>query len=154
MLVGPKFKLKDPRIFRNDGRDIVVVDTPWGPKAFYKRTGGGGADEGFAAQGAWAPFNGFLKHSGPKGRVYEWMIKPPEGRTGGTGSDQISKFLADELGTGSGLTLGTEEPNIGALNAWLRSNGVEVGGGYHPGDELELKNKNGDVVTEIVLEIP
>ena len=140
---GAKFTIKDPRIFRNAGRDIVVVETPWGPKAFYKRTGGGGADQGWAAKGNWVPFDGFLKHSGG-----EWFIKPKSGRMGEAGSEQVSKFLAEVWGKGD-IHLGADVSDIKALNSWLRSNGVEVGGGYRVGEELKFEDG-----TEIVLEIP
>jgi hypothetical protein len=140
---GAKFTIKDPRIFRNAGRDIVVVETPWGPKAFYKRTGGGGADQGWAAKGNWVPFDGFLKHSGG-----EWFIKPRSGRMGEAGSEQVSKFLAEVWGKGD-IHLGADVADIKALNSWLRSNGVEVGGGYRVGEELKFEDG-----TEIVLEIP
>src|SRR5262249_669052 len=138
-----------PRIYRNTGRDIVVVYTPDGPRAFYKRTGGGGADEGWAAKGNWAPFSGFLRHDGG-----EWFIKPRAGRRRGAEAlnEEISKFVGNELGTGE-VVLGEEEKEIRTINAWLRANGVEVGGGYRVGDKLKVKKK-GKTVERTVIEIP
>ena len=66
------------------------------------------------------------------------------------GSEQVSKFLADVWGTGD-IHLGAEVNDNKALNAWLRGHGVEVGGGFRPGDELEFPDK---LLPEIVLEIP
>jgi hypothetical protein len=46
------------------GRDVITVDTPSGPRAFYARTGGGGANVGGAQPGEWAPFEGFSSQRG------------------------------------------------------------------------------------------
>jgi hypothetical protein len=63
-------------------RDIVTVDTPGGVRAFYSRTGGGGANTGGAQPGDWAPFEGFSSESGVfpyRGNLYEasegWFVK-------------------------------------------------------------------------------
>ncbi len=54
--------LRSSRIWHFDGRDVVIVDTPRGPLAFYRRTGWGSLGErgrGGAQKGDWAPFEGF-----------------------------------------------------------------------------------------------
>src|SRR3546814_797962 len=56
---GHAFSLASRRILRYFGRDIVVVITARGPRAFYRRTGtGGGRPPGHAGAqaGNWAPF--------------------------------------------------------------------------------------------------
>lgn len=56
-----------------DGRMVRVVNTPTGPRAFYRRTGGGGGSEIMGAQpGDWVPFLGFKPN--PGGAQF---IKPP-----------------------------------------------------------------------------
>ena len=146
------FSRPDERIFRNAERDITVVLTPAGPRAFYKRTGGGGADVGWAAKGNWVPFSGFLKYTYRKQqggewvtREAEWFIKPRTGRMGQADDAATSTYLGNTLGRGD-IRLGTEVTDIKLLNDWLRSHGVEVGGGYEVGDRLQFKKKVGSVV--------
>jgi hypothetical protein len=54
--------VRSTQIWHFDGRDVVIVDTPQGPLAFYRRTGWGSLGEkraGGAQKGDWAPFEGF-----------------------------------------------------------------------------------------------
>ena len=54
--------VRSSQIWHFDGRDVVIVDTPQGPLAFYRRTGWGSLGEkpaGGAQKGDWAPFEGF-----------------------------------------------------------------------------------------------
>ena len=56
-------------VFRNAGRDIVVVQLPDGTRqGFYKRTGGGGPSgtAGSGAAGQWVPFDGITARNGNK----------------------------------------------------------------------------------------
>jgi hypothetical protein len=150
----------DERTYRHAGRDIALVRTPGGPRAFYKRTGGGGADVEWAAKGNWAPFAGFLRYSyrEKEGETWvtkenEWFIKPKTGRTGEPGDEAVSTYLGNTLGRG-GILLGTAVDDIKTLNAWLTSNGVEVGGGYKVGDRLTFQLKDGKKRIGTVTEIP
>jgi hypothetical protein len=142
-----RFAIRDPRVYRNAGRDIVVVETPDGPRAFYKRTGRGGPDEGWAGKGNWVPFDGFLlSRLEGRSRDREWFIKPRTGRKGsGAADEEISRFIAEVFGRGE-VHVGEEVTDIGVLNAWLRSNGVDVAGGYRVGDELNFPKGKEEVV--------
>ena len=56
-------------VFRNAGRDIVVVQLPDGTRqGFYKRTGGGGPSgtAGSGAAGQWVPFDGITVRGGDR----------------------------------------------------------------------------------------
>lgn len=59
-----------------DGRQVVTVATPAGPRAFYSRTGGGGSNRGGAQPGDWAPFEGFSEHGLPAAGIPRgWLVK-------------------------------------------------------------------------------
>ena len=55
--------LRSMEIWQFAGRDVVILDTPDGPRAFYRRTGMGDLGKkhpGGAQEDDWAPFEGFL----------------------------------------------------------------------------------------------
>ncbi|HEX5736593.1 MAG TPA: SpvB/TcaC N-terminal domain-containing protein [Blastocatellia bacterium] len=60
------------------GHHVVTVSAPSGPKAFYRRIGGGGFSGG-AKPGKWAPFEGFSSERGffaYHGKVYDARAEP------------------------------------------------------------------------------
>jgi hypothetical protein len=70
---APPFSFATDEAWIYEGRMIRVVKTPTGPRAFYRRTGGGGGSEIMGAQaGDWVPFLGFKPN--PGGAQF---IKPP-----------------------------------------------------------------------------
>ena len=105
-----------------EGRDIVTVSTPSGPRAFYLRTGGGGSNIGGAQAGEWAPFEGFTSRAGffdYEGSVYKapegWFVKhrfvhglresDPMYRFGSPEGVEISNWLStQEIPTGGPAT--------------------------------------------------
>ncbi len=121
-------------IVRYAGRDMVIVYEESGvTRTFYKRLGLGGPDEGWAKKGSWVEHHGIAKYMEMnEGKLYtkEWVIKPQGSRMGGAGSKNISDFLQKEL-AGGYKTLTVEDAKV--INAWLRFNNVEVGGGYSIG---------------------
>jgi hypothetical protein len=123
------------------GRYVVIVKEPSGRlRPFYQRTGGGGADQGWASAGNWVPFYGIADVSiiTDKGltKVNGWMIKPDNGRMGEPGDDKISQLLGDVVGTngiknvdyaiGNFLKMMTNTPTPSALNDFLRAQGYDI----------------------------
>jgi hypothetical protein len=102
------------------GRDVVTVETPAGPRAFYARTGGGGANVGGAQPGDWAPFEGFSSQRGyfqyrgnVLGEIPEgWFVK----HRFGTGLEESSPLYR----------FGTQE-NL-EISRWLRTQPIPTGG--------------------------
>ena len=103
--------LRSNQIWHHDGRDVVIVDTPNGPQAFYRRTGWGSLGEkprGGAQKGDWVPFEGF--HLGGQ------MAKPQD-----LGEEGLHRW-------------GTEEQRQIAL--WLES--LKLSKGQDVGDEWSV----------------
>ncbi len=82
---GSIFRLLSDRVLRFSGRDIVVVSTRSGPRAFYRRTGMGGSNAGGAQPGQWAPFDGIIPGRMLKSRY-----------TGGNSTDALYRFGTQE----------------------------------------------------------
>ena len=144
--LGKGFSISN-KITDYSGRYVVMVKDPNGRlRPFYQRTGGGGADEGWAAKGNWVPFYGIadvsLKIYNPKTQQYElkrvngWMIKPENNRMGEDGDDIISRMIGDIVGTNGvkdvDYGLGNFSKSItsttsdSGMNSWLRSFGYEI----------------------------
>ena len=129
------------KITNYSGRYVVMVKDANGRlRPFYQRTGGGGADEGWASSGNWVPFYGIadvtiMTKEGLK-RVDGWMIKPENGRMGEDGDELISSLLGDVVGTNGvkdlDYALGnfkksmTNTSTPSELNNWLRNMGYEI----------------------------
>ncbi len=97
--VPVNFTLASNRVWRYEGRDIVVVNTSQGPQAFYRRTGlgSGGRQHAGAQRGEWVPFDGF----GPgghfeKGRFTGMPDTDPLYRYGTEEFRQISQWLSSQ----------------------------------------------------------
>ncbi|SED64621.1 protein of unknown function [Rhizobiales bacterium GAS188] len=105
---------------RVSGRDVVTVDTPSGPRAFYARTGGGGTNVGGAQPGEWAPFEGFSSQRGAfqyKGNIIGeipegWFVK--------------HRFAIGLEETSPLYRFGTEE-NL-EISKWLGTQSIPTGG--------------------------
>jgi hypothetical protein len=144
--LGKGFTISN-KITDYSGRYVVMIKDPNGRlRPFYQRTGGGGADEGWAAKGKWVPFYGIadvtLKIFNPKTQQYElrrvngWMIKPENNRMGEDGDDIISSMIGDIVGTNGvkdvDYGLGNFSKSITSttsdsdMNSWLRSFGYEI----------------------------
>lgn len=129
------------QITNYSGRYVVMIkDTNGRLRPFYQRTGGGGADEGWAARGNWVPFYGIadvslMTRDGLK-RINGWMIKPENGRMGENGDEIISNLIGNVAGTngikdvdygiGNFSKSMTNTPSDAAMNDWLRSFGYEI----------------------------
>jgi hypothetical protein len=80
-LQDPDLRILTERVYRYDGRDIVVVQLKSGrPQAFYRSTGTSGSDSGLRKQvGEWEPFNGLLERGiervRPTGYFQKFMHK-------------------------------------------------------------------------------
>jgi hypothetical protein len=144
--LGKGFTISN-KITNYDGRYVVMVkDSNGRLRPFYQRTGGGGANEAWAAKGNWVPFYGIadvtLKIYNKETQQYElrrvtgWMIKPENNRTGEDGDDIISRMIGDVVGT-NGIKdvdygLGNFSKSItttnsdSGMNSWLRSFGYEI----------------------------
>jgi RHS repeat-associated protein len=124
-------------VARYAGRDMVIVYEENGvARTFYRRTGGGGPDEGWAKAGSWVEHHGVLNTleiEEGKLQTQSWIIKPEGTRMGGAHSKAISDYLARTLGESYPVTVINDSKIV---NEWLRFNGVEVGGGYCIGDTL------------------
>jgi len=135
------------KITNYGGRYVVMVKDANGRlRPFYQRTGGGGADDGWAARGNFVPFYGiadvtlqvFNKETNQYElkRITSWMIKPENGRMGEEGDDLISSLLGDVVGTNGvkdfDYDLGnfsksmTNTPQPSEMNTWLRKMGYEI----------------------------
>ena len=128
------------KITNYSDRYVVMVNTPNGLRPFYQRTGGGGADQGWAASGNWVPFYGvadvsIMTDEGLK-RINGWMIKPENGRMGEAGDEFISQLLGDTLGTGGiknvdypGINFSKEMTKTNSttdMNNWLRNMDYQI----------------------------
>lgn len=129
------------KITNYSGRYVVMVKDANGRlRPFYQRTGGGGADEGWASSGNWVPFYGIADVTviidGELRRVNGWMIKPENGRMGEDGDESISSLLGEVVGTNGvkdfDYDLGnfsksmTNTSSPSELNNWLRKMGYEI----------------------------
>jgi hypothetical protein len=122
-----------------EGRQMVAITTEEGTFAFYRRTGAGGPAQGWAQQGAWVPFEGVgrvVDISAGNGRVFAWIIKPAQGRTGAAGAEALSRFLTRYFESSAGgahsvMRLGAAEAKI--VNEWLKIQGVSVAPGLRAG---------------------
>jgi hypothetical protein len=85
-----------PKVWEYDGRQIVVVKTPNGPKAFYRRTGKGGKSSG-AQPGDWVPFDGFRSQGVERGYFMKdaYLAEGDLDRWGTEEFRQIGKQLAE-----------------------------------------------------------
>lgn len=129
------------KITNYSGRYVVMVKDANGRlRPFYQRTGGGGADEGWASAGNWVPFYGIadvtiMTNNGLR-RVDGWMIKPENGRMGEDGDELISSLLGEVVGTNGvkdfDYAIGnfnksmTNTSTPSELNNWLRNMGYEI----------------------------
>lgn len=99
------------------GRDVVTVDTPWGGRAFYARTGGGGTNVGGAQPGDWAPFEGFSSQRG---------VFPYRGNEASEGWFVKHRFAFGMEETHPLYRFGTPE-NLD-ISRWLATQPILVGG--------------------------